>query len=104
MPRPSLPLVERLRHGLASAVLSAAAVAAPAAEAAVPPQPKPPQGKPLRAAAVEPMKGAAGLPADGDAIAVDSIRPLPPPMAACNATGATAPWAAPLSSTGAKAG
>ena len=37
-------------------------------------------------------------------ISGNNIRPLPPPMAACNATGATAPWAAPLSSTGAKAG
>ncbi len=35
----SLPLVERLRHGLASAVLSAAALAAPPADAASPQQP-----------------------------------------------------------------
>jgi hypothetical protein len=38
MSRRSLPLAERLRHGLASAVLSAAALAAPSADAASPQQ------------------------------------------------------------------
>jgi hypothetical protein len=37
MPRRSLLLVERLRHGLASAAISAAALAVPSAEAATPP-------------------------------------------------------------------
>lgn len=36
MTRSSIPLVERLSHGLASAVLSAAALAAPSTEAASP--------------------------------------------------------------------
>lgn len=36
----SLPLVERLRHGLASAVLSAAALTAPSADAASAQQPR----------------------------------------------------------------
>lgn len=36
----SLPLVERLRHGLASAVLTAAALAAPSADAASAQQPR----------------------------------------------------------------
>lgn len=40
MSRRSLPLAERLRHGLASAILSAAALAAPSAEAASPQQPR----------------------------------------------------------------
>jgi hypothetical protein len=40
MTRRSIPLVERLSHGLASAVLSAAALAAPAAEAASPAEPR----------------------------------------------------------------
>lgn len=40
MSRQSIPLVERLRHGLASAVLSAAALAAPSAEAAAPQEPR----------------------------------------------------------------
>jgi hypothetical protein len=39
MSRHSLPLAERLRHGLASAMLSAAALAAPSADAASPQQP-----------------------------------------------------------------
>jgi hypothetical protein len=39
MSRRSLPLAERLRHGLASAMLSAAALAAPSADAASPLQP-----------------------------------------------------------------
>ena len=38
MPRRSLLLVERLRHGLASAAISAAALAVPSAEAAAPPE------------------------------------------------------------------
>lgn len=38
MTRRSLPLAERLRQGLASAVLSAAALAAPSADAATPQQ------------------------------------------------------------------
>lgn len=40
MSRRSIPLAERLRHGLASAVLSAAALSAPSAEAASPQQPR----------------------------------------------------------------
>jgi hypothetical protein len=41
MSRRSIPLAERLRHGLASAVLSAAALAVPSAEAAPPAVPAP---------------------------------------------------------------
>ena len=40
MRRRSIPLAERLRYGLASAVLSAASLAAPAADAASPQQPR----------------------------------------------------------------
>jgi hypothetical protein len=40
MTRRSIPLVERLSHGLASAMLSAAALAAPYAEAASPVEPR----------------------------------------------------------------
>ncbi len=40
MTRRSIPLAERLSHGLASAVLSAAALAVPSAEAAPPAEPR----------------------------------------------------------------
>lgn len=76
MTRRSIPLVERLSHGLASAVLSAGALALPAAEVASPAEPRlaQSQGATSRSA---PRRQGSGSPTSTGAQPSSAAKPKP---------------------------